>query len=582
MVIDCRGPMKFKTMHNCILSKVITYVDRYDDMDYPMVSTIYRSIIDLAVQPENIICEATKMVDTIKPMVSVKPRFLQKALAKVVAAVMKHSDSNFTFTYLGKLELPDGVKQKIADFNFRSWTDFGECNIAAVDFDGTLILNICENYEDENVMKNSFVIKGNICQTKNSKELDLHEQAFVVCVDGISKGIFEELPEEYAKFPFFDYGDAMVFPGMVDLHIHAPQYAFRGMCMDLELMDWLNQYTFPEEEKYENLEYAKKAYSMFTEALKKGATTRACIFATRHRYATELLMGLMEESGLVSYVGKVNMDREASEALTEKSADISAYTTFGWLNAVKDKFERTMPILTPRFIPCCTDKLMEELREIQMAYGIPVQSHLSESKGEIDFVKFLRPENEFYGDSYNEYDLFGKNDDINTDVKTVMAHCVWSTDAEVELMQKNEVFVAHCPASNMNLTSGIAPIRKYMEKGLHIGLGTDVAGGHSESVFRAITDAIQVSKMYFRMVDESCKPLVFSEAFYLATKGGGSFFGKVGSFEEGYEFDAVVLDDSVLLHPQKLNLAERMERAVYLGLDEKNITAKFIAGRKIL
>ena len=431
-------------------------------------------------------------------------------------------------------------------------------------------------------MKNGFVIKGNLCQTSVPSALDLHENAFAVCVDGVSCGVFDVLPPEYASLPVYDYGDALIFPGMVDLHVHAPQYAFRGMCMDLELMDWLNRYTFPEEEKYENLEYAERAYSMFVDALKRGATTRSCIFATRHRYATELLMELMEKSGLVSYVGKVNMDREASEALTEDSADISAYTTFGWINAVKDKFNRTKPILTPRFIPCCTDKLMEELREIQMAYGIPVQSHLSESKGEIDFVKSLRPDNAFYGDAYNDYDLFGKNDDINTDVKTVMAHCVWSTDDEVELMRKNGVYVAHCPASNMNLTSGIAPIRKYLDLGLNIGLGSDVAGGHSASIFRAITDAIQVSKMYYRMVDEAYKPLVFSEAFYLATKGGGSFFGRVGSFEEGYEFDAVVLDDSVLPHPQDLNLAERMERAVYLGLDEKNITAKFAAGLKIV
>ena len=431
-------------------------------------------------------------------------------------------------------------------------------------------------------MKNSFVIKGNICQTKNPSALDVHENAYAVCVDGVSKGVFETLPDEYVGLPLYDYGDTLVFPGMVDLHVHAPQYAFRGMCMDLELMDWLNRYTFPEEEKYENLEYAQKAYAMFVDALKTGATTRSCIFATRHRYATELLMQLMEESGLVSYVGKVNMDREASEALTEESADISAFTTFGWINATKDKFENTKPILTPRFIPCCTDKLMEELREIQMAYGIPVQSHLSESKGEIDFVKFLRPDNPFYGDSYNEYDLFGKNDDINTDVKTVLAHCVWSTDEEVELMRKNGVYVAHCPASNMNLTSGIAPIRKYMELGLNIGLGSDVAGGHSDSIFRAITDAIQVSKMYFRMVNDEYKPLVFSEAFYLATKGGGSFFGKVGSFEDGYEFDAVVMDDSVLPHPQSINLAERMERAVYLGLDGKNVSAKFVRGKKII
>ena len=431
-------------------------------------------------------------------------------------------------------------------------------------------------------MNNSFVIKGNICQTKNPRQLDLHERAFAVCIDGFSKGIFHTLPEEYARLPLYDYGDSLIFPGMVDLHVHAPQYAFRGMCMDLELMEWLNRYTFPEEEKYESLAYAEKAYGMFVDALKKGATARVCVFATRHRHATELLMRLMEESGLVSYVGKVNMDREASEALVEDSADISAYTTFGWINAVKDKFKNTKPILTPRFIPCCTDKLMEELREIQMAYGIPVQSHLSESQGEIDFVKFLRPDNPFYGDSYNEYDLFGKNDDINTDVKTVMAHCVWSTEEEVELMRQNGVFVAHCPASNMNLTSGIAPIRKYMDLGLHIGLGSDVAGGQSVSVFRAITDAIQVSKMYFRMVDEAYKPLLFSEAFYLATKGGGAFFGKVGSFEQDYEFDAVVMDDSILPHPQDLTLAERMERAVYLGLDEKNITAKYVVGKRII
>ena len=431
-------------------------------------------------------------------------------------------------------------------------------------------------------MKNSFIIKGNICHTVNPNELNLNENSYVVCVDGISKGIFSDIPDEYRDFEVIDYGDKLIFPGLIDLHLHAPQYAFRGMCMDLELMDWLNRYTFPEEEKYEDIEYADKAYDIFVDALKKSATTRACIFATRHRYATELLMEKMENSGLVSFVGKVNMDREASEKLTEKSAEMSAYETFGWINAVNGKFERTKPILTPRFIPCCTDKLMEELREIQMAYGIPVQSHLSESKGEIEFVKFLRPNNEFYGDSYNEYDLFGKNDDIDTDVKTVMAHCVWSTEDEVELMLKNGVFVAHCPASNMNLTSGIAPIRKYIDKGLEIGLGSDIAGGQSESIFRAITDAIQVSKMYYKMVDESYKPIVFSEAFYLATKGGGKFFGKVGSFEEGYELDAVVIDDSILPHPQPLTLTERMERAVYLGLDEKSIISKFVSGRKII
>ena len=427
-----------------------------------------------------------------------------------------------------------------------------------------------------------FVLKGHICYSESKNELITRENAYVVCVGGKSKGVFTELPQQYAVLPLKDYSDCLIVPGMIDLHIHAPQYAFRGMCMDLELMDWLNRYTFPEEAKYMELEYAERAYAIFVNALKAGATTRAVVFATRHRPATELLMKLMEESGLASYVGKVNMDREAAEVLVEESAAVSASETVQWIEAVKDKYTNTKPILTPRFIPCCSDTLMEHLRQIQMAYGLPVQSHLSESPGEIDFVHFLRPDNAFYGEAYNDYDLFGKNEDNQTDVKTVMAHCVWSTDEEVELMRKNGVFVAHCPASNMNLSSGIAPIRKYLDLGINIGLGTDVAGGHSDSIFRAITDAIQVSKMYWRYVDQTMKPITFPEAFYMATLGGGAFFGAVGSFAEGYAFDAVVLDDTALVHPQELSVSERLERAVYLGLDTHGIRAKYVNGEKII
>ena len=163
-----------------------------------------------------------------------------------------------------------------------------------------------------------------------------------------------------------------------------------------------------------------------------------------------------------------------------------------------------------------------------------------------------------------------------------MAHCVWSTDEEVKRMRDNDVFIAHCPASNMNLSSGIAPVRKYLDMDMRIGLGSDVAGGQTESMFRAITDAIQVSKMYRRYIDENAKPVTFEEAFYMATKGGGEFFGEVGSFDEGYEFDAVVLDDSILPHPLDLNVRQRIERAVYLSLDLcGGIKAKYVCGEKI-
>ena len=152
VVIDCRAPMGFQTMHNCIISKNITYVDRYDTMDFARVSTIYRSLLDLAVQKENIVKAATEFIDTVGPLVSIKPRFLQKALAKVVFGVMKHSECNFVFTYLGKVDLPNEVMSGLVDFNFRSWPDFSECNVAAIDFNGTLILNICENFRDKQII----------------------------------------------------------------------------------------------------------------------------------------------------------------------------------------------------------------------------------------------------------------------------------------------------------------------------------------------------------------------------------------------------------------------------------------------
>lgn len=427
----------------------------------------------------------------------------------------------------------------------------------------------------------SFILKGDICYSATQTELETIKDGYAVCVDGVCKGVFKSLPSSYAHLPIHDYQNKLIFPGLVDLHIHAPQYAFRGIGMDLELMDWLQAQTFPEESKYENLEYAQKAYDIFAESMRRSATTHAVIFATKHRKATELLMECMEGTGIVSYVGKVNMDREAPDSLREESADISAYETFGWINAVNGKYERTFPILTPRFIPCCTPELLEQLREIQITYDLPVQSHLSENQGEVDFVRMLCPNNEFYGEAYDDYGLFGEEHRSEKPVKTVMAHCVYSTEQEMQKMKENGVFVAHCPASNMNLSSGIAPIRKYLDLGLKMGLGSDVAGGHTESMLRAVCDAVQVSKLYWRLVDNTAKPLSFKEAFYLATKGGGAFFGKVGSLEDGYVFSAVVLDDSVLPYPEELPIEKRLESAAYAMLDGYAIVAKYVLGKQV-
>jgi len=420
-----------------------------------------------------------------------------------------------------------------------------------------------------------FALKGQICYSAGLDEIRVMRQGYLLCEDGISGGVCLEFPEDWCEAEVRDYGNRIIIPGLTDLHMHAPQYSIRGMGMNLELLEWLNTQIFPEEAKYADLEYAERAYGIFVEDMKRGATTRACIFATLHLPATRILMEKLEQTGLKTMVGKVNMDRNSPDILREQDANRSAEDTVIWLEENLDRYQNVKPILTPRFIPSCTDELMARLKQIQAAYQLPVQSHLSENPGEIGWVQELCPESEFYGDAYDGFGLFG-----GADCPTIMAHCIHSGEAEQNRMKERGIWIAHCPESNMNLSSGIAPVRDFLNKRIRVGLGSDIAGGSSASIFRTMADAIQVSKLRWRLVDESLKPLTFEEAFYLATKGGGSFFGKVGSFEPGYELDAVVLDDTELKCPNCLTVKQRLERICYLS-DERQIVAKYVAGKEL-
>lgn len=418
-----------------------------------------------------------------------------------------------------------------------------------------------------------FVLKGNIIYSEDAETLKLVEHGYLVCEDGISKGVFETLPETYATASLTDFGDMVILPGLSDLHMHAPQYAMRSNGMDMELLDWLETYTFPVESRYEQLDYANAAYGRLVEDIRKSATTRACIFGTIHNQATLLLMEMLETAGVRGYVGKVNMDRNSPDYLREESAKASIEATRSWLTKCIH-LNNIKPILTPRFIPSCSDELMYALGKLQEETGIPVQSHLSENYEEIAWVKELCPESENYGDAYDRFGLFGTNG------KTIMAHCVHSSEEEIERMKERGVFIAHCAQSNTNLSSGVAPARVYLERGMKIGLGSDIAGGYTLSIFRAMADSIQSSKLRWRLLDDSFAPLSIEEAFYMGTVGGGEFFGKVGSFAEGYEFDAVIIDDSRLLPPHTLTLRERLERIIYLS-DDREIVGKYVAGEKL-
>lgn len=419
-----------------------------------------------------------------------------------------------------------------------------------------------------------FVLKGHICHSLSRKHLQILENHYLVCVDDRCEGIYPTLPDAYRGLPFTDYGDRLIIPGMSDLHIHAPQFAFRGLGMDMELLEWLHAHTFPEESKYADLEYADLAYGQFAKHLRRSETTRACIFATIHVPATELLMEKMEQSGLISCVGKVNMNRNCPEYYSEHTTENSVVQTRQWLEETAGKWKRTKPIITPRFTPSCTDDLMAQLSVLRKEFDVPVQSHLSENLSEIAWVKDLVPDARNYADAYRKFGLLGG------DHKCIMAHCVHSDEEEMAMLKENGVFVAHSPESNINVSSGVAPISRFLDYGVQVGLATDVAGGSHESMFKAMTHAIQSSKLRWRLLDQSVEPLNFDTAFFLATRGGGAFFGKVGAFEPGYEFDAVILDDSNLDHPQPLTVKERLERMAYLG-DDRNIYGKFVGGMKL-
>lgn len=415
--------------------------------------------------------------------------------------------------------------------------------------------------------------KGNIVFTPELGKYEIIENGYIVIDDKTVVGTFEELPSEYAALEMVDFGDKLVIPGFVDLHLHAPQFANRGLGLDKELLDWLKVYTFPEESKYANLDFAEKAYKKFVHEVWKAGTTRAVVFATLHNEATIMLMDIMDRAGLGGFVGKVNMDRNCPDFYIEDTKK-SLEDTRSFIEATIDRYERIKPIVTPRFVPTCSSELMNGLGGLAREYGLKVQSHLSENRGEVAWVKELHPEFSSYAEVYDRHGLFGG------DIDTVMAHCVWNTSEEMELMARNKVFVAHSPYSNTNLSSGIAPVREFISKGIPVGLATDISGGHDISMTSVMSMAAQMSKMRWVYVDDSCEALTTPELFYLATKGGGAFLGSVGSFEPGYEFDALVIDDSNLTDANDRSIAERLERYIYIG-DDRNILERYVAGRKL-
>ena len=400
---------------------------------------------------------------------------------------------------------------------------------------------------------NITILHGNIVSAPELGKLEIVEHGYLVAKNGIIEGVYQHLPDKYIGHEIIGRGNNLILQSFSDMHLHAPQFPMLGMGMDMPLIEWLNTYTFPTEARFADPEHARKTYRQLAYWLKANGTTRVVMFSSLHREGTMILMEELEEAGLTGYVGKVNMDRNGGENYQETTWE-SVKETLLWLEEC-EKFKNIKPIITPRFTPCCTNDLMDVLGKLAKEKNLPIQSHLSENLNEIAWVKELHPDCQQYWETYEKYGMW--ND------RTVMAHCVWSDERERKALKDAGVYVAHCASSNENLISGYAPIRKMLDEGVKVTLGTDIAAGESLSMFDAAAAAIQASKARRIMDNWETDFLTVADAYYLATSAAAEFFGEKPGFAPGNPLSAIVLRDNELLLPKEMTVLERFERCIY-------------------
>ena len=265
------------------------------------------------------------------------------------------------------------------------------------------------------------------------------------------------------------------------------------------------------------------------------------------------------------------MDRNALPGILQETTEESVSETLRWLDGCH--FEHVRPIITPRLTPSCSNELMAALGEIARDRGLYVQSHLSENRGEIAWVKELHPDCPQYWETYDKYGLWKDH--------TVMAHCVHSDARECAAIRRAGVVVAHCAGSNINLCSGVSPVREMLQQGIWVTLGSDIAGGAQLPMYKVITMSIRASKIKRMETDWSEDFLTVPEGYYLGTTAGHRYFGGGEGFAVGQPLHAIVVDDGDFPEPVRpLTVRERFERSLYM-LHRHNITAVWSHGRQV-
>ncbi|KRN58976.1 guanine deaminase [Limosilactobacillus secaliphilus] len=378
--------------------------------------------------------------------------------------------------------------------------------------------------------------------------------------------------------------DQYLLPGFVDLHVHAPQWPQAGLALDLPLAKWLNHYTFPLEAKLSDPTYAQKVYQDFVHNLLANGTTAALMFGTIHFSANMILAKESVKQGLRGFVGQVVMDNPSTspEYYRNSSAQAALSSTEKFIHAVRDlqtqSGQTIEPVITPRFVPSCTDEALFGLGRLAHQYDLPVQSHLSESNWEHGYAieRFGQRDTEVM----DHFGLLTK--------RAVMAHGTQLTKDDWRILRERHSAIAHCPISNIYFGNGVLPVKQLLALHNQLGLGSDISGGYTPSLFHNARQAVKSSQQLTDGVDNQLPAekrgvagsrITMANAFYLATRGGAAALGlKTGVIQAGYAADLQVVKMHRALMP--LSTADIFQRLMY-QTEQTDIETVFVNGQPV-
>ena len=444
----------------------------------------------------------------------------------------------------------------------------------------------------------SFVMSARVMQTPAADRLQVIDDA-VIAVDGSGLITAVESASTEAGADLLRSGadqlhapsGSVLIPGLVDLHVHAPQWPQLGTGLDLPLQRWLFEYTFPLEARFADLAFARPVWADLVDGLLRHGTTTATYFATVDVAATTALAQVAADAGQRAFVGRVAMDHPEGTPEWYRDASLDAGVrasarSIDEIAAIDAGRGLVRPIVTPRFTPACTDDLLRGLGALAASTGTLVQTHCSESDWAHGYA----------------LERFGTTDTAALDAfgllrgGTVLAHANHVTDADAGLIQARGAGIAHCPLSNAYFANAVLPVRRLVDRGVRIGLGTDVAGGASPSLLRQTHETVTASRYLTDGVDRT-KPasergvpgsaIDTTYAFWLATLGGASVLGiPVGLIAPGYRFDAVLIEatsrrGSMRVFPD-LDSPERTFEKVARAAGPMDIVGVWVDGRRVV